>query len=123
MKTYREIIAWKKSMKLVKNIYRLTDSLPKDEKFGLISQIRRAAVSIPSNIAEGFGRRSDKSFLNFLSIAVGSLYELKTQIEICYELSYINKSNFKLINDDLEEVERLLIGFTSKIRRDVKNEK
>ena len=82
MKDFRELIAWQKSMQLVKEIYTLTELLPKEEIFGLASQLRRAAVSIPSNIAEGFGRHSYKEYIHFLYIARGSKYEVETQIEI-----------------------------------------
>lgn len=77
---FRELKIWKESINLVKQIYLLTSDLPKDEKFGLISQINRCSVSIPSNIAEGSGRTSDKEFLNFLNIAISSSYELETQL-------------------------------------------
>ena len=91
LKSYRELIVWQKSMDLVKNIYRVTSVFPKEEMYGLTSQIRRAAVSIPSNIAEGYGRRTTKDFISFLYISRGSVYELQTQIEICGDLGMIDK--------------------------------
>src|SRR5688500_20391214 len=89
---YRELIAWQKSMALVKKVYTLSSSFPKDERFGLTSQIRRAAVSVPSNVAEGQGRDSTREFIHHLSIAYGSLMEVETQILIIgLDLGYLVK--------------------------------
>ena len=82
MKTFRDLIVWQKSIDLVTNIYKVTTIFPNEELYGLTSQIRRAAVSIPSNIAEGYGRKATNEFVRFLQISMGSLFELKTQIEI-----------------------------------------
>lgn len=87
---FKDLIVWQKSMLLVKQIYLATKIFPNDEKFGLCSQMRRAAVSIPSNIAEGQARKSTKEFIHFLSIAQGSLAELETQLIIANELCYVN---------------------------------
>jgi len=92
LKSYKELIVWQKSMVLVKDIYKLTSAFPENEKYGLVSQMRRAAVSIPSNIAEGWGRLSRKSYIHFLRISRGSLFELETQILITKELNYISDS-------------------------------
>lgn len=81
--SFKDLIVWQKSMDLVESIYRITEKLPSKEQFGLISQMRRAAVSIPSNIAEGYGRQSKGSYTQFLSISRGSLLELETQTELC----------------------------------------
>lgn len=86
---FRELNIWKKSMDLVFDIYRLTQKLPDVEKFSLVSQVNRSAVSIPSNIAEGYGRNTDKSFSHFIDISRGSLYELETQLLIAKELDFI----------------------------------
>jgi four helix bundle protein len=83
---FRELNIWKDSLQLVKKVYMLSSELPKDEKFGLISQINRSAVSIPSNIAEGSGRTSEKEFIHFLNIAISSSYELETQLILVEEL-------------------------------------
>lgn len=87
---YRQLKVWQKAMDLTTDIYKLVKLLPKEETYALSDQVRRAAVSIPSNIAEGQGRNSDKEFVNFLSIARGSLWELESQIEICERLGYID---------------------------------
>ena len=89
MKTYRDLIVWQKSMVLVTEVYKISKEFPNDETYGLTSQIRRCAVSIPSNIAEGYGRNSTNDYIHFLRIATGSLYELQTQMEIALNLHYI----------------------------------
>ena len=90
VKNYKELEVWQKSMELVVLVYRLSRNFPKDEQFALTSQLRRAAVSIPSNIAEGFGRDSHKDFANFLLISRGSLFELGTQLDIAARLGYFS---------------------------------
>ncbi len=97
MKTYRELIVWRKSMILVTKVYKVSKLFPSEENFGLISQIRRSAISIPSNISEGYGRNSLNDYIRFLNISVGSLYELQTQIEISFNLKYIDKENFEVV--------------------------
>lgn len=89
---YQKLVVWQRAMQLVTEIYQLTDTFPDSEKFGLRSQLRRAAVSIPSNIAEGSGRSSDKDFVRFLSIATGSLQELETQLLIAEKLRYTDSA-------------------------------
>lgn len=93
MNNYRELNIWKKGMQLVEEIYFLTKKLPDDEKFGLISQIKRCSVSIPSNIAEGAGRNSNKEFARFLSIANGSTTELETQLILIVNLKFVPESD------------------------------
>ena len=95
-------------MALVTEIYRHTKSFPKDETYGLISQIRRSAVSIPSNIAEGFGRYATNDYVRFLRISMGSLFELETQIEISRNLGYLSKDEFGTLDSNCREVERML---------------
>jgi four helix bundle protein len=108
---YRSLIAWQKSMDLAEQIYRETASYPTQERFGLTSQMRRAATSIPSNVAEGQGRRSsDGEFVRFLLIAVGSLCELETQLELSSRLKYLTPDRAKKLQPSLEEVGRLLNG-------------
>ena len=94
---FKDLQVWQKSMELVKMIYLLTHTFPKSEIYSLTSQLRRSAISIPSNIAEGKGRGSIKEFINFLHISLGSLYELQTQLYLAKDLSYID--NFKLYED------------------------
>ena len=91
MNKFEDLIIWKKSMDLAKLVYKLSLNLPSDEKFGLSSQIKRCAISIPSNISEGAGRNSNKEFKHFLSIANGSVYELQTQLILICELKLIEK--------------------------------
>lgn len=115
IKTYRDLLVWQKSMILVANIYKASKSFPKDEAYGLTSQIRRCAVSIPSNIAEGYGRNSTSDYIRSLHIATGSLYELQTQLEICLNLQYLNKSNFDKLYESSREIERMLSSLTRKL--------
>lgn len=106
MKTHKNLDVWRESITLVKEIYTLTKSFPKDEMYGLTSQMRRCAVSIPSNIAEGSARNYDKEFIQFLYISLGSLSELETEVIISQEIGYINKMDLVL----LEKVRKLLLG-------------
>jgi four helix bundle protein len=107
---------WKQSMLLVKETYTATARFPKEELFGLVSQMRRAAVSIPSNIAEGAARRGDREYLHFLSIARGSLSELDTQIQIAILLGYIPSGHS--IIELADRVGKLLTGFCRKLTKD-----
>jgi four helix bundle protein len=95
--SYRDLMVWQKAMSLVTEVYAITGNFPSSEMYGLTSQIRRSAVSVPSNIAEGYGRNSTGDYKRFLQIAVGSLFELQTQIEISFNLNYITKD----ISDNL----------------------
>ena len=104
--SYRDLIVWQKSMLLCKKVYIVTKNFPKEELYGLTSQIRRCAISIPSNIAEGRGRSSDKEFIRFLQISLGSIYELQTQLELAFELNYIDNIE-DLINLSIE-IEKIL---------------
>jgi four helix bundle protein len=95
-------------MSLVTEVYRATKTFPDTEKFGLTSQIRRSAVSIPSNISEGYGRGSLKEYIRFLHISISSLFELQTQLEISFNLEFIEKSKFTILFDSSKEIERML---------------
>ncbi len=108
LKNYRELKVWRKSYRLCLALYRITKIFPKEERYGLTSQIRRAAVSIPSNIAEGDGRKTTANYLRSLYIAYGSVCELETQVLLSGDLNYVNKENLKAFKDDTEEVERML---------------
>ena len=111
---HHKLEAWKVSRELVKRIYVLTQTFPREEMFGLTSQIRRAAVSIPSNIAEGAARTGDREFAQFLNVARGSLSELETQLLIASDLGYIN-SNDPVFNV-LDQVSRLVTGLHKSVR-------
>ncbi len=108
LKNYKELIVWKKSYALCLDIYRITGKFPKEEKFTLVSQVRRSAVSVPSNIAEGYGRKTTADYIRFLYIAYGSLCELETQIMLSGDLNYLEGSNLVDLKTDIAEVERML---------------
>ena len=112
--SYRDLIIWQKSMDLTKLVYQITYSFPKDEIYGLTSQIRRSAVSIPSNIAEGRGRNSNKEFIRFLQISLGSLYELQTQLELAVSFNYVD--NIDIINRLSFEIEKMINSFINSKR-------
>lgn len=114
--TYKDLIVWKKSVELVVAIYDLTDNFPKSEMYGLTSQMRRAAISIPSNIAEGRRRGSRKDFRHFLLNAFGSGAELETQIEISKLISFGQKLNYKKVDELLDEVMRMLNRMISNLQ-------
>jgi four helix bundle protein len=108
LKNFKELTVWQKSYQLCLEIYRLTRLFPDDEKYGLTSQMRRAAVSISSNIAEGYGRKTTPEYIHSLFIAYGSICELETQILLSIDLSYIHSDNTIKVQDNLGEVERML---------------
>lgn len=108
LKNFKELKVWKKSYQLCLDIYKSTANFPNDEKFGLTSQIRRAAVSIPSNIAEGYGRKTTPDYIWFLYIAYGSNCELETQIMLSIDLQYTKSEKAKELIDKINEVERML---------------
>ena len=112
--SYKDLELWKKSMDLVTVIYKLTADYPSQEKFGLISQIRRAAVSIPSNIAEGSSRNNTKEYVQFLYIANGSLSEVETQLEISYRLGYIKE--FETLIDSIKHIRKLMGGLINALK-------
>jgi len=108
---YRDLVAWQKAMDLVERVYLATNEFPREERYGLTSQIRRAAVSVPSNIAEGQGRRStDDELIRFLQISLGSLCELETQLELAVRLKFLAKQDLVTIRTSSDEVGRLLNG-------------
>jgi len=107
-RSYRDLEVWKRSIALVKDIYEATSQFPPAENFGLVQQIRRAAVSIPSNIAEGQFRSSAKEFRQFLSIALGSAAELETQLIIANQVNYLSISKFDSLLDSLEIIMKML---------------
>lgn len=117
LKNYQDLIAWQKSMDLVEDVYRASKDFPREEIYALTSQIRRAAVSIPSNIAEGQGRRTTADFLRHLSIAYGSLCEVETQILIARRLKYIAQARLDDVMSRAGEVGRLLNGLMASLSR------
>ena len=117
MKAHRlqDLQIWKRSMNLVKEIYLITQDLPFEEKYGLISQIRRCAVSIPSNIAEGAGRNNVKEFIQFLGIASGSSYELETQLILLFELKFKTEDEISPLTKELSEIQKIIYSFKTKL--------
>jgi four helix bundle protein len=107
MHNYKKLNVWVSSISLVKNIYKLTRKFPKDEMFVLTQQLRRAAISIPSNIAEGAGRNSNAQFKNFLQISIGSCYEAETQLIISKELEYISEEELDTISKELDSIMKM----------------
>jgi four helix bundle protein len=116
-KSYRDLIVWQKAMALAREAYLLTRNLPKSEAVGLLAQIRRAAVSIPSNIAEGHGRLTDLQFRHFLGNARGSLCEMQTQIELAVDLGFLDRKRACDLLDHGVEVARLINGLITSLRR------
>jgi len=115
IKSYKDLTIWQKSMDLTEEIYRLVKFLPKEETYALSDQMRRAAVSIPSNIAEGHQRNTDKDFQHFLYIAKGSNAELETQLMICKRLEYISENEAEKASHLIEEVAKMLNAFINKL--------
>ncbi len=122
VQSYRQLIAWQKAMELVEAIYTATDAFPRDELFGLTSQIRRAAVAVPSNIAEGQGRESTKDFIRFLSIAYGSLMEVETQILIADMRKYVSEADSHNLLNRSAEVGRLINGLSRSLVSKLRSE-
>jgi len=116
MASYQELIVWQKSMELTVEIFKLVKKLPKEETYGLSNQMRRAVVSIPSNIAEGQDRNSNKEFCNFLYIARGSRAELETQLSICVKVGYLTDSNISQAMQLIREVGKMLTALITKLR-------
>ena len=119
---FRKLEIWKLGISLSKDIYTITATFPKSETYGLTNQLQRAAVSIPSNIAEGFGRSSNKSFAQFLKVARGSLLEIETQIIIAKELEFISEEDFDNINLIIEEEHKMLNSFIRSIESNYINQ-
>jgi len=119
LKTHKDLDAWKRSLDLVEVVYKVTRAFPQEEMYGLTNQLRRAVVSIPSNIAEGAARGSKKEFIQFLYIALGSLSEVETQLIIANRLGYVNDTND--MDQQLETVRKLILGLIRYLR--ARNEK
>lgn len=111
---FKNLNIWKLSIDLADDIYSITESFPKNEEFGLKSQLRRCAVSVSSNIAEGSSRNSNKDFNRFLEISLGSLYEMYTQITICKMRNYLEKERIELLEQKIQELQKMISGFQKK---------
>jgi four helix bundle protein len=115
IKDYKELEIWKKGIEIVREVYRMTDKFPDKELYGLTSQMRRSAISIPSNIAEGFRRQSSKEFKQFLNIALGSLAELETQLIIAKELSYLKEADSDKTLENIDHSIRMVVTLSRKL--------
>jgi four helix bundle protein len=115
MHNFKKLDIWVKSMNLVTEIYRITNSFPNHERFGLTSQMQRSAVSIPSNIAEGSAKSSNKDFSRFLEMSIGSSFELETQIILATNLGYLDSENSITIQNKISEIQKMIIGFKNKL--------
>jgi four helix bundle protein len=119
IENFKDLLVWQKSMDLVEAVYLLSSKLPREETFGLTAQMRRAAVSIPSNIAEGQQRRGPREFLHFLSIAIGSLAEIETQLLLTVRLNYLTQSDvraaFELVHECQRMVQTIRIKLTGRL--------
>lgn len=117
MRDFRKLEIWEKGMELVKETYNLVSQLPESEKYGLISQMQRCAVSIPSNIAEGCSRNSEVEFKRFLEISMGSAFELETQMILCNKLGYLSTEKIKLLINQINTLQKQLNSLISKIAK------
>ena len=118
MHNFKELKVWQLSRLLVKEIYVLSSNLPNDEKFGLISQLRRCSVSIPTNIAEGSGRNTDKDFAHFLNISLGSAYELETLLILCVDVNFISSEQLEILSLKISEIQKMTFGLIRTFRQE-----
>ncbi len=116
MRDFRNLNIWKLGIDVVKQIYNITKKFPNSELYGLTNQMRRASVSIPSNIAEGASRKSNADFARFLEIAIGSAFELETQLILSKELEYLNQEDFEKVTDNLHKFQKQLNALLTKVR-------
>ncbi|MEN9337803.1 MAG: hypothetical protein RIQ41_117 [Candidatus Parcubacteria bacterium] len=115
MTEYKDLIVWQKAMIFVTDVYTITEKLPSSEKYGLVDQLRRASISIPSNIAEGSRRSTDKDFKSFLHTSLGSLAEVETQLIVCKNLKLVKESDTRLLQLQAEELSKMLMGFIKRL--------
>ncbi len=115
MHNYQELTVWKRAVELSVKIYSLTNSFPSEEKFGLVSQIRRSAVSVASNIAEGAGRGTDKDFAHFLTISAGSSFEIETQLLIAQKIGFISLIEFQELSKIIDQIKKMLFALRKKL--------
>ena len=116
MRDFHKLIIWQRSHQLVLNVYSISKLFPKDELFGLTSQIRRAVSSIPTNIAEGCGRASNKDFAHFLQIAIGSAAEVEYELLLAHDLNYINNSDYQFLTEETVAVRKMIIKYQSELK-------
>jgi len=121
LKNYKELQVWQKAYQVCLEIYRLTKSFPQDERYGLTSQIRRAAVSVPSNIAEGYGRKTTNEYIQALYIAYGSTCEIETQALLAGDLGYIEDAELQKLLTDIGDLERMLKGLLNSLKTKVQS--
>lgn len=119
MRPHEKLDVWRKAVDFVVEVYKATESFPKEEKFGLTSQVRRAAVSIPTNIAEGAARRSSKEFVYFLSNAQGSCSEVETELLIANRLGYLGDNRFSELRESHDDIGRMLIGLSRHVNQKI----
>ena len=119
VRTYKDLIVWQKSIALVTCVYSLTKQFPADEKFGIVSQINRAVVSVSANIAEGWGRESSKNYIQFLRISRGSLMEVETLMLISKNINYISEQDYLEVNKQIDEVGKILQGLIKSIEQKI----
>lgn len=117
MRPHEKLEAWNQAVNFVISVYKLTETFPREEKFGLTSQIRRAAVSVPANLAEGAARKSNKEFIHFLSNAQGSASELDTELLIAYKLGYLSENNYFALRSSLDNIGRMISGLSQHLKR------
>ena len=120
IKSYRDLKVWQKAMDLVVQCYKLSQCFPDSERYGLVSQLRRAAVSIPANVAEGWGRNSTKDYIRFVSVAFGSLTEVETHLQIAERLGYINAEQAGRLLEQTSEVSKMLVALRKSLEERVK---
>jgi four helix bundle protein len=119
IRSYQDLIVWQKAVRLVTDIYSVSKKFPSDERFGIVSQLNRAAVSIPSNIAEGWGRETSKNYLQFLRTSRGSIMEVQTLLIISKNLNFISQMEFDSLSGKTEEVGKILHGLIKSIREKI----
>ena len=120
IKSHKDLLVWQKAVELVVTVYRITSTFPRDELYGLVSQIRRSAVSIPSNIAEGAARQTKREFQQFLHIALGSASELETQFIIAGRLGYCDALQLEAMLREMDQIRRMLLGLIRQLRSGTK---
>lgn len=116
MHNFKKLNIWQQAMELCTSIYEITKDFPQSELFGLVSQIRRSCISIPSNIAEGSGRSTDKDFARFLDIALASSFEVETQLEIAFRLKYISAEKFQPLEEKCSQIQKMIYSFRKNIQ-------